>query len=121
MTAETQTESPVKGAEIARLRKAKRTPKITQTELAEWSGLSHPTIQRAERSDPTVSRPTMLAIAKALGVQLAEIYDEQEAPTEAPPAWFVEYEQRHIERERHTEAAAQERHQQLLAAIRARR
>jgi transcriptional regulator with XRE-family HTH domain len=88
------TETHVKTADLRRLRKERG---LTQTELATRAGVSLPTVQRAERGDPTVTRATMQGIASGLGVALVEIYDDplgHVADTLSAmaiaPAWFVE-------------------------------
>lgn len=71
---------------------------MTQTDLARESDVSHPTIQRAERSDPSVSLKTIRSIAEALGCLPEEIYigytpadrPVYEPPSLTPPAWFTQ-------------------------------
>lgn len=73
----TEPTSPVHGPAI---KAARNDAHLTQTALAERARVSLPTIQRAERSDPTITRRTMLAIAQALDVDLAVLYDDPTPP-----------------------------------------
>lgn len=65
--------SPIRGDKIERLRKDQR---LTQTDLAVRADISLSTVQRAERGDETVRLRTIRSLADALGVPVAEIYDE---------------------------------------------
>ncbi len=90
--------SPVNGEEIRRQREQQG---HTQVSFVNAMGgrPSLAVVQRAEASDPTVSRVTMLKIAEALGVDIESIYDESaaaalsDAKREAPkpPPWFQQW------------------------------
>lgn len=65
---------------LAKIRKAK---KITQIQLAEMSGVTQPTISRAERGDDGITVGTYRACAEALGVTLIELFaDDRSAGQE---------------------------------------
>ena len=89
MAPDTDTSTPVHGDEIRRLREGRG---WTQDDLKTHAGASLSSVQRAERSDPTLKASTARRLARALGVPLARIYDVQEpdaVPDNEPPAWFV--------------------------------
>lgn len=82
-TAHEADESPINGPAVHYARKAL---KLTQYDLAELAKVSHPTIQRVERSAENVTRPVAVAVAGALGIPLDVVYDDplvhaQPAPT----------------------------------------
>jgi len=85
---ENDTHTPVKAAEIRRLRDSIG---WTQKDLERAADVSMSTVQRAERGDATLKARTIRPIAEALGVPLSAIYEIQDPPSATmldEPAWF---------------------------------
>jgi transcriptional regulator with XRE-family HTH domain len=87
------TRATVHGTRIARLR---GDHDLTQVQLSARSGVSLPSIQRAERGDPSISYNIARKLALALGVPIEQIYESDDVELGAiplgaePPTWFVE-------------------------------
>lgn len=61
----------------------RRSRGLTQTDLAEMTHLTQPTISRAERGDDSTTMATLTGIAAALGVPLADLFTSERSAFEA--------------------------------------
>lgn len=64
-------------ANLARIRHARR---LTQKELAAKAGMKQPRIAEIERGDANPELKTLIRLAHALGVKLADLHDESPRP-----------------------------------------
>jgi transcriptional regulator with XRE-family HTH domain len=69
------------GARIARLRRERS---ITQEQLAERVDAASQTIRRIERGHTTPPLGRLLDIAEALGVQMLDLFEAEDAPVTEP-------------------------------------
>ena len=59
-----------------RIREIRKNLGMTQDELSEKSGISRATVWKLETGDEVTMTKTLLAIAKALGVSVSELFVE---------------------------------------------
>ena len=59
-----------------RIREIRKNLGMTQDELSEKSGISRATVWKLETGDEVTMTKTLLAIAKALGVSVSELFAE---------------------------------------------
>lgn len=55
---------------------------LTQVELSEMSGMTQPTVSRAEKADDGVTLGNFKAIAEALNVRLADLFADERSISE---------------------------------------
>lgn len=66
------------------LRVARKAAGLEQEELASRSGISQGTISRIERGSPAPSVETALALARALGLTVEDLFAASEAAPDGP-------------------------------------